>query len=208
MLVTDDPVFFARFESLEEPFLHLLHRFHSEGLESAEERVVFDAYESWVRILVKLPLWPRWQEADSASAFPADGEGSEYRLYSEHGSELTSLYPVDLAPADLEQLTLCLSMLVEAGKDRNSTLGQVLYESQDRTDGLLDAFQRVLGVLLLPSPRQLLAALSDAAPQGRTKTVTLTPAGEIEYRRYCGDIVHILSSGDRFAYQSHRAMYP
>ncbi|MBZ9645401.1 hypothetical protein [Streptomyces sp. PSKA30] len=44
-------------------------------------------------------------------------------------------------------------------------------------------------------------------PQGSVVSVTLLAEQETVYRRFCEEIVTILSSGDTFAHRSHRAMY-
>ncbi|GCB51979.1 hypothetical protein [Streptomyces sp. NL15-2K] len=62
-------------------------------------------------------------------------------------------------------------------------------------------------VLLLPPPQGLLDNLRHVVPQGPVVCVTLPAEQETEYRRCCEGIVTILSSGDMFAYRSHRAMY-
>ncbi|GGZ00940.1 hypothetical protein GCM10010300_51020 [Streptomyces olivaceoviridis] len=210
VLVPDDPVFFARFESLEEPLLRRLYLLHSAGLESDDERVIADAYDSWVQVLLKLPLWSQWHAADT-SAEPAPGEPAGYTLYSAGGTQLTSLYPIEVTAADLGHLTACLDLFVAAGRTQRAVPGRADAEAgadrPEREDTLVDVFRRVMEVLLLPQPQRLLDTLRQAARQGRTGSVTLPAEEETEYRRYCEDIVTILSSGDTFAYRSHRALY-
>lgn len=205
VLVPDDPVFFAKFQSLEEPLLRRLYRLQRQGLDSEEERVVADAYDAWVRVLLRLPLWPRWQATTDDATAEAD---AGYTLHGVRGGELTSLYPVELAPADLAQLSSCLRVLVEAGQQHpeppppEPSAG---HEPWEGAQALVNVFRRVLGVLLLPSPPELLRALSPVG--GGVRALTLGTTEEAHYRVYCADIVHILSSGDTFAYQSHLAMY-
>ncbi|MFF4353664.1 hypothetical protein [Streptomyces sp. NPDC001530] len=206
-LVPDDPVFFAKFQSLEEPLLRQLHRLHSAGLESDDEQVILDAYDSWVQVLLKLPLWSQWHIED-ASAGPAPAERPQYTLYSVRGDQLTSLYPIELTAVDLGHLTACLDLFGEADDNaRSAVLGQVCAEPPDREESLTNVFRRVMEVLLLPPPQGLLGTLRHVVPQGPVVSVTLPAEQEAEYRHFCEEIVTILSSGDTFAYRSHRAMY-
>ncbi|MFD8565665.1 hypothetical protein [Streptomyces sp. NPDC059639] len=178
VLIPDDPVFFAKYQSLEEPLLRRLFQLDNTEPESDDERTLSDAYDSWVRLLLKLPLWQRWDP----SRAPEDAAG--YTLCRADGALLTSLYPVEVTTADLRRLTACRDLL-----------------ASDAVFG--DACRRVLEVLLLPPPHQLLTTLG--APAG---VVTLPPEYEVAYRRYCEDVVSVLSAGDTFAYESHRALYP
>ncbi|WP_042394969.1 hypothetical protein [Streptacidiphilus carbonis] len=205
VLVPDDPVFFSKFQSLEEPLLWRLHCLRSKGPDTDEAHLLADAYDSWVRVLLKLPLWPRWHVTGASTPETDEDDRIEYTLFNAHGTELTGLYPVDLAAADLEQLALCLFAISDARRDGRGLLGQACKEALGTAESLVNGFRRVLGALLLPPPRELLSALHGV---GRTSTVTLTPNEEASYRRYCADLVHILSSGDQFAVQSHLAMYP
>lgn len=188
ILVPDDPVFFARFQSLEEPLLRRLHQLHVEGLESDDERIVSDAYDSWVRVLLKLPLWPQGH-TEAVSPGSAVPERLRYALYGVRGGQLTSLWPIDVHPADLGQLAACVALFL------------------DGDQALMDAFRRVMEVLSLSPPQGLLGALRDAVAQGPVVSVALSAEQETEYRRFCEEIVSILSSGDTFAFRSHRAMY-
>ncbi|MEW2512998.1 hypothetical protein [Streptomyces sp. NPDC046870] len=210
VLVPDDPVFFAKFESLEEPLLRHLHLLHGAGAESDDERIIADAYDSWVRVLLKLPLWSQWHATDT-SAGHAPGEPDGYALYGAGGTQLTSLYPVDVDAADLGHLTACLDLFAAAGRTRRAEPGRADTDAgadrSERKDTLVDVFRRVMEVLLLPPPQRLLGALRQVVGQGRTGSVTLPAEEEAEYRRYCEDVVTILSFGDAFAYHSHRALY-
>ncbi|MGW2103383.1 hypothetical protein ACWCPX_38100 [Streptomyces olivaceoviridis] len=215
VLVPDDPVFFAKFESLEEPLLRRLYLLHSAGLEeSDDERIIADAYDSWVQVLLKLPLWSQWHATDT-SAEPAPGEPAGYTLHSAGGTQLTTLYAIEVTAADLGHLTACLDLFAAAGRTQRAVPGRADAEADaeagadrpEREDALVDVFRRVMEVLLLPQPQRLLDTLRQAMRQGRTGSVTLPAAEETEYRRYCEDIVTILSSGDTFAYRSHRALY-
>ncbi len=203
-LVPDDPVFFAKFQSLEEPLLRHLYRLQSAGRESDDERVVSDAYDSWVQVLLKLPLWSRWHsEEASVDAAPAE----RYILHSVCGDQLTSLYPIELTAVDLGHLAACLDLFVEADSGWRPVPEQECAEPPDREVSLTDAFRRVMEVLLLPPPQGLLGILRPVVPQGSVVSVTLPAEQEAEYRRFCEEIVTILSSGDTFALLSHRAMY-
>ncbi|MEW2290421.1 hypothetical protein [Streptomyces sp. NPDC047841] len=210
MLVPDDPVFFAKFESLEEPLLRHLYLLHSVDLESDDERIIADAYDSWVQVLLKLPLWSQWHATDT-SAGHAPGEPAGYTLYGAGGTQLTSLYPIEVDAADLGHLTACLDLFAAAGGTGRAGPGRSDTEAgadrPERKDTLVDVFRRVMEVLLLPPPQRLLGALRQVMGQARTGSVTLPAEEETEYRRYCEDIVTILSSGDAFAYRSHRALY-
>ncbi|MGW3496351.1 hypothetical protein [Streptomyces sp. NPDC001020] len=206
MLVPDDPVFFAKFQSLEEPLLRRLHLLHSAGRESDDERVVADAYESWVRILLKLPLWPQWQVED-VSGGPAQGGRTGYTLYDPRGHQLTCLYPIEVTAADLGCLAACLDLFVEDDKGRRAVPDASDSERPERDGNPVDVFRRVMDVLLLPPPRRLLGVLREFLSQGTGVSVTLQAEQEAQYRCFCEEIVTILSSGDTFAYRSHRAIY-
>ncbi|MER7930581.1 hypothetical protein ABTY96_47005 [Streptomyces sp. NPDC096057] len=205
VLVPDDPVFFAKFQSLEEPLLRHLYQLHSEGLESDDERIISDAYDSWVQVLLKLPLWSRWHTPDT----PADISDDEprYTLHNAAGDQLTSLYPTELAAADLGHLTACLDLFVEAGREQRRGAKQAAGEPPEGERALTDVLRRVMEVLLLPCPEGLLHTLRRAVPPESAASVTLPVEQEAEYREFCEEIVTILSSGDPFAFRSHRAMY-
>ncbi|CCK24610.1 hypothetical protein BN159_0231 [Streptomyces davaonensis JCM 4913] len=203
VLVPDDPVFFAKFQSLEQPLLRHLHRLHSEGGDSDDERIVSDAYDSWVRVLLKLPLW----HSDDVSADSAVPEWRRCALYSARGEQLTSLCPIDLNAADLGQLAACLALFADGERAWGAIPGQAQAEPADREEHLTDAFRRVMEVLSLSPPQGLLGSLRHAVLRGPVVRVTLSPEQEREYRCFCQEIVTILSSGDAFALRSHRAMY-
>ncbi|WP_338704142.1 hypothetical protein V2W30_40325 (plasmid) [Streptomyces sp. Q6] len=188
VLVPDDPVFYAKFQSLEEPLLRHLYGLHRSGAASDDERVVADAYDSWVQVLLKLPLWARWHTEDTPAGPP------RYTLYGAGGDQLTSLYPIDVAPVDLGHLTAGLDLFAGAG-------------SAYREEGFAEIFRRVMEVLLLPAPPDLLNALLLKVSQDAAGCVTLPAGREREYRRFCEEIVTILSSGDTFGFRSHLAMY-
>lgn len=207
VLVPDDPVFFAKFQSLEGPLLSRLYRLHSEGLESDDERVIADAYDSWVQVLLKLPLWSHWHTA----ATPA-GERTGYVLYGSRGDQLTSVYPIEVAADDLGHLTACLDLFAAA--DEGTRVAADPAHTGAGTGPAepggtpTDVFRRVMDVLTLAPPEGLLSTLRHAVSAGPAVSLTLQAEQEEEYRRFCAEIVTILSSGDAFAYGSHRAMYP
>ncbi|MFF4354431.1 hypothetical protein [Streptomyces sp. NPDC001530] len=197
VLVPDDPVFYAKFQSLEEPLLRHLYRLHHSGADSDDERVISDAYDSWVQVLLKLPLWARWHTEDApAVPAPAEPPPPRYTLYSMRGDQLTSLYPIEVTAVDLGHLTACLDLFAGTGPEPPY--------GEERVD---DVFRRVMDVLLLPPPPGLLNILRFVGSQGIALSVTLPTEHEREYQRFCEEIVTILSSGDTFAYRSHRAMY-
>ncbi|GGM26011.1 hypothetical protein GCM10010129_83080 [Streptomyces fumigatiscleroticus] len=210
ILIPDDAVFFAKFQSLEEPLLRHLHRLHSAGLDSDDERIISDAYDSWVQVLLKLPLWSEWHTA-SKSADHVRGERAGYVLYSPRGDQLTSLYPIEVTAADLGHLTACLDLFAGHDQARRAIPHQERAEGsadQPRRQGALtDVFRRVMEVLLLPPPQGLLTTLRHVVLGETVLSVTLPAEQETEYQRFCEDIVTILSAGDTFAYRSHRAMY-
>ncbi|SCF64960.1 hypothetical protein [Streptomyces sp. Ncost-T10-10d] len=206
VLIPDDPVFFAKFQSLEEPLLRHLYRLHSEGRESDDERIISDAYDSWVQVLLKLPLWSEWHSA-GRSTDPASDERAGYVLYSPRGDQLTSLYPIEVTAVDLGHLTACLDLFVGHHQARRAMPGQEPAEQQESDGALTDVFRRVMEVLVLPPPPRLLTLLRRIVPPAAVVSVTLPAKQETEYRHFCEDIVTILSSGDTFAYRSHRAMY-
>ncbi|MET7694400.1 hypothetical protein ABZT06_41780 [Streptomyces sp. NPDC005483] len=196
LLVPDDPVFYAKFQSLEEPLLRHLYQLHCSGTDTDEERIVSDAYDSWVHVLLRLPLWARWHTED-APAVPAPAEPPpRYTLYSMRGDELTSLYPIEVTAAELGHLTACLDLFAGTAA-----------EPGDGEEFLTEVFRRVMEVLLLPPPQNLLHLLRFVVLQGAAVLVTLPTEYETEYRRFCEEVVTILSSGDTFALSSHRAMY-
>ncbi|MFF1868187.1 hypothetical protein [Kitasatospora herbaricolor] len=199
VLVPDDPVFFAKFQSLEDLLLSCLYGLQLEGVDSEEARLVADAYDSWVRVLLKLPLWSRRRED------AADLSRTDYQLYAPGGVELTSLYPVELAVADVEQLWLCLRAFLDAGTERADVSRRAGGAAGPAPEHLIGVFRRVVGVLLLPAPPELMRTLRQV-PTG-VPAVTLGRREEQQYRRYCTAIVRLLSSGDGFAYRSHLAMY-
>ncbi|MFF5499848.1 hypothetical protein [Streptomyces aquilus] len=196
LLVPDDPVFYAKFQSLEELLLRHLHQLHRSGTDSDEERVVSDAYDSWVQVLLQLPLWARWHTEEAPAALTPAEPPPRYTLYSVRGDQLTSLYPIEVTAAELGQLTSCLDLFAGAGA-----------EPADGEDLFTEVFRRVMEVLLLPPPPNLLTILRCVVVQGAAVLVTLPAEYETEYRRFCERIVTILSSGDTFALTSHRAMY-
>ncbi|AEY85724.1 hypothetical protein SHJG_0447 [Streptomyces hygroscopicus subsp. jinggangensis 5008] len=212
VLIPDDPVFFAKFESLEEPLLRQLHRLHSEGLETDDEDVISDAYDSWVQVLVQLPLWFEWY-ATSRSAGPTPGDRAQtrYVLYGPGGDQLTSLYPVEVAAADLGNLIACLELFAAADQTRSAAASEAGTGTPAPPPGreqvLPDALRRVLDVLLLSPSDGLLDTLRQAGALEPVVSVTLSAEQETDYRRFCEDIVAILSSGDAFAYRNHRALY-
>ncbi|MFF4795251.1 hypothetical protein ACFY2M_37230 [Streptomyces sp. NPDC001276] len=206
VLVPDDPVFFAKFQSLEEPLLRHLYQLHSSGSESDDERIISDAYDSWVQVLLKLPLWSQWHTGDT-SADSASADRPRYALYSARGDQLTSLYPIELTAAELGHLMACLDLFVGSDPAWHAVPGQMCAEPPDREEGLTEVFRRVMDVLLLPPPQGLLGALRRIVPEGSVVSVTLPDEQEAEYRRFCEEIVTILSAGDPFAFRSHRAMY-
>ncbi|WP_225812058.1 hypothetical protein [Streptomyces spinosus] len=199
ILIPDDPVFFAKFESLEEPLLRHLHRLHSEGLRTDDADVVSDAYDSWVHVLVQLPLWFEWYAASrSAGSAPGDRVQVRYALYGPGGDQLTSLYPVEVTATDLGNLLACLELFA-------STDTPAPPPGRERV--LPDGLRRVLDVLLLTPSDGLLDTLRQATGPEPVVSVTLSAEQETDYRRFCEDIVVTLSSGDAFAYRNHRALY-
>ncbi|MEU3410293.1 hypothetical protein ABZ760_03290 [Streptomyces sp. NPDC006658] len=206
ILVPDDPVFFAKYQSIEEPLLRRLHRLSGARTDSHDTRVISDAYDSWVHVLVKLPAWPHWRD-DDLSGSSKEGEPTGYILYDSHGRQLTSLYPLWMAEADLGRLAACYDLFVEAAKGRYTGSAPATFDPPEQACGFVDVFRRVMEVLLMPAPRGLMRLLQEVRPQGPVRMVTLTPVQEAEYQRFCEEIVTVLSAGDIFAYRSHRAMY-
>ncbi|WP_234338294.1 hypothetical protein [Streptomyces sp. NRRL F-5727] len=208
MLVPDDPVFFATFQSLEEPLLRHLYRLHAAGLDCDDGRILSDAYDSWVQVLLRLPGWP---EGHAHRTEPAPDERAGYVLYGTHGDPLPSLYPIEVTAVELGHLTACLDLFAARDRALPALPGQPavpwVAEQPERDRGLADVFRRVLQVLLLPPPRRLLAAVRHVVLTGAKGSMTLPADQEREYRRFCEDIVTILSSGDAFAHRSHWALY-
>ncbi|MGW1623842.1 hypothetical protein [Streptomyces sp. NPDC002172] len=206
VLIPDDPVFFAKFQSLEEPLLRHLYRLHNEGSGSGGTRIVSDAYDSWVQVLLKLPVWSRWHTGET-SAEPS-AEQPRYTLHSARGDQLTSLYPTEVAAAYLGHLTACLDLFAETGRTRRAGRNRTGAKPQEAEQGFVDVFRRVLDVLLLPPPQGLLDTLRHAVCREPVVSVTLPEEQEAEHREFCEQTVTFLSSGDTFAFRSHRAMYP
>ncbi|MFF9340374.1 MULTISPECIES: hypothetical protein [unclassified Streptomyces] len=208
-LVPDDPVFSAKFQSLEEPLLRHLHRLHAAGLETDDGRIISDAYDSWVQVLLKLPLW---QERHTGRTGPASGGPAGYVLYGTRGERLTSLYPIEVTAVELAHLTACLDLFAARDRALPATPGRAAARpgagQPDRDRGPADVFRRVLQVLLLPPPRRLLAALRHVALPAADGPVTLPAEREREYRRFCEDIVTVLSSGDASAHRGPWAPCP
>ncbi|MGV9914665.1 hypothetical protein ACWEWD_15050 [Streptomyces tendae] len=217
VLVPDDPVFFAKFESLEEPLLRHLYRLHSGGQDSDDERIIADAYDSWVQVLLKLPLWSDWHTGGFAAPTPAPASAPApvgppgYVLHGARGEQLTSLYPIEVTAVELGHLKACLDLFAVLDRARPVLPGQVRAEAAagepEGDHGMTDAFRRVLKVLLLPPPQRLLMLLRRSALAHPSGSVTLPVEQEGEYRRFCEDVVTILSAGDTFAYSSHRSLY-
>ena len=150
-----------------------------------------------MQVLLKLPLWARWHTEDApAVAAPAEPPPPRYTLHRMCGDQLTSLYPIEVTAVDLGQLMACLDLFAGAGS-----------EPPDAEERLADVFRRVMEVLLLPPPSGLLNILRNVGEQASAVSVTLPAEHEQEYQRFCEEVVTILSSGDTFAYRSHRAMY-
>ncbi len=212
VLIPDDPVFFAKFESLEVPLLRHLHRLHCEGQQTDDEDVISDAYDSWVRVLLQLPLWFDWC-ATSHSAGPTPGGRAQtrYVLKGPGGDQLTSLYPVEVTVTDLGNLIACLKLFASADQAGRAGPSEIRTETPvtppGRQQGLPDALRRVVEVLLLTPSEELLDTLRQAGAPEPVVSVTLSAEQEADYQRFCEDIVAILSSGDAFAYRHHRALY-
>ncbi|MFD6530963.1 hypothetical protein [Streptomyces sp. NPDC060184] len=212
VLIPDDPVFFAKFQSLEEPLLRHLHRLHGAARESHDEHVIADAYDSWVQVLLKLPLWSRWHTDAPAGQPP--GEQPRYVLHGANGGQLATLYPIEVSAVDLGRLTACLDLFVlgarnpgGVGRPPGAADPQDAAGPSAEEEHLTDVFRRVMEVLLLPPPRFLLDTVRQGEPSGPVVSVNLRSEEEADYRSFCEEIVTILSSGDTFAHRSHRALY-
>ncbi|MFI6876245.1 hypothetical protein ACIBL6_22720 [Streptomyces sp. NPDC050400] len=211
VLVPDDPVFFAKFQSLEEPILRRLYLLQCTGPETDDERTVAAAYDSWVQILLRLPLWSRWQTGDTATG-AAPGPGTGHLLHGPRGDLLTSLYPIEVTAAELAQLNACLGLFGRRdGTARDAAAGGTdagaAAAPPDHDEEVTDSFRRIMAVLSLSPPPLLLGPLLPPRSGTGARTVTLRAEQETAYRAYCEAIVTILSAGDTFAYRSHRAMY-
>ncbi|CAM5567606.1 hypothetical protein SHIRM173S_04434 [Streptomyces hirsutus] len=57
------------------------------------------------------------------------------------------------------------------------------------------------------APPGLLKAMGHGVQTGQAPAITLDAAQETEYQDFCGRVVYALSSGDRFTYTSHHALY-
>ncbi|SEG91374.1 hypothetical protein SAMN05216223_12397 [Actinacidiphila yanglinensis] len=223
VLVPDDPVFHARFQSLEEVFLRRLHRFQgAQGPESEDERMLLDAYDSWVRILVELPHWSHRPRRGDATREPRGKEDEDrttdgiipsgrttYTLYGSRGDRLTSLYPVEVNAADLGCLTACVDLLTAAGPERVPPVAPLAATvPPQQPDALADVLRGVVQVLRLCPPHRLLRALRHVVPRGPVVSVTLSPAQDVEYRRFTEQFVTVLSAADPAAHTGHRSVHP
>ncbi|GGW13219.1 hypothetical protein GCM10018980_71340 [Streptomyces capoamus] len=204
VLIPDDPVLAASFLVLEQPLFHSLHYLYRMELTASQANTIGVAYESWGQLQQMLPSRFHAQTPDAQAS-----EEGGYVLEDSTGQRLTTLHLVD-AGRRISDLETCYMMLRQAQLDSVrgplDPLADVLREIDDGIN-LVGHFRRVLQVLRLPSPPQLLAAVRRVAPRGPATPVTLNPEQEREYRDYCEAVVGIFSGNDIFAYTTHRALY-
>ncbi|MFI2765667.1 hypothetical protein ACH5A3_43905 [Streptomyces echinatus] len=204
VLIPDDPVLAASFLSLEQPLLFSLHYYYRAELTNAQATTVGMAYKSWGELQQMLPGRFR--------GLPTDVWGSEEESYILEGvgrQRLTHLHAVD-AGLRVSHLEACYMMLRRAQLDSLhgplEPLADILVEIDEGID-LVDRYRRVLQILYLPSPPQLLAAIRRVTPRGPVTAVALNAEQEREYRSHCEKVIEILSGDDSFAYATHRALY-
>ncbi|MFF3559335.1 hypothetical protein ACFYXS_04750 [Streptomyces sp. NPDC002574] len=189
-LVPEDLVFASAFRTVEEPLLHSLHFWYRGEIPEGQADVVDTAYSSYGTVLRAFPVRLRrliW-EGDSG---PADHGAPDEPA----DPPLPRLHPVTIGQADLDALDRCCRMLRNArGEGPANPLGEILEEIGGGID-LAENFSRVLRVLSLPVPRELLATSSG----GRT--------APREHHHYCAEVIRALSGGDEFQRLAHQAFY-
>jgi hypothetical protein len=203
VLLPDDPVFVSKFLAIERPLLWSLHYLYAQELGVEQAGVVRDAYDSWGELLKRLPAPLQWQ-------LPAEEHSPQgYTLDAPRGRRLRSLYPMEVSTRHLERLTSCQRMLSQAGSGFGAD--PLAYALTDLTDDepcdLVEDFRRVLAVMQLSAPPNLLATLKEAAPAGPNIAISLDAEQAEEHRELCGRIVYALSAGDSFNYNNHHALY-
>ncbi|MET8216220.1 hypothetical protein [Streptomyces hirsutus] len=205
-LVPDDPVFLGMFIGIEQPLLYNLYYFYRNDLSEGQDLLIRTAYDKWGEIQQCFPSQLQWQALVPA----ARGQGGRkgYALHDSRGRRLTCLYSVDIPAEHLHTLRACHTMLARAEQE-TGRLTEALDELAEETDirCLVDNFGRVLDVMEFKAPPGLLKAMGHGVQTGQVPAVTLDAAQEAEYQDFCGRVVYALSSGGRFTYTSHRALY-
>ncbi|MFF9204216.1 hypothetical protein ACF1AE_20835 [Streptomyces sp. NPDC014986] len=206
ILVPDDPVFMSRFTAIEQPLLHHLYYFYLSDLDNTDAKLIRAAYDSWDRIQRCLPVPLRWPET-TAGAGAGQHTTAGHVLHAPDGSELPSLYAVQLPLGHLCALRACCDMLREARTRTDGPLAEALEDLAVQGPDLVDGFRRAVEVMELSAPRRLLEVLRRASPAGPVTALALDEAQRADYRDFCGRVVYVLSAGDEFGYTCHRALY-
>ncbi|MFF8366681.1 hypothetical protein ACF05F_32315 [Rhodococcus erythropolis] len=206
ILVPDDPVFISKFTAIEEPLLHSLYYFYLSDLDTNQAKLIRTAYDSWGQIQQRLPVPLQWQGTSAAGNWQ-EHAAEGYVLRDVTGTELPSLYAMDVPLGHLHALKACHGLLADAEKSTYGPLAQALHELADQGWGSVDDFRRCLEVMGLKAPQRLLSVLRRASPAGPVTALTLDESLRADYRDFCNRIVCALSAGDRFSYTSHRALY-
>ncbi|WP_141758028.1 hypothetical protein [Streptomyces sp. LUP47B] len=211
VLVPDDMEFLVRFNEIESPLLTSLRDYTLMELYVEEAELIRDAHKAWSDIHRQLPAVLQWKDLPEDGAAPDQGG---YLLHSPRGRQLTSLYAVEVSPRHLETLRACHTMLAEAEQTGYGPLANALFAIQRTADNqrkrLLDGYRRVVEVLELKAPYNLVESLRRATPTGpEAPAVGITLNGEeyASYQKLGKDMVAVLSVGDDFAYLQHARMY-
>ncbi|QTE01452.1 hypothetical protein [Streptomyces cyanogenus] len=201
ILIPDDPVLASNFISLERPLLYSLYYYYPTELTSSQARTVEEAYKHWGELQQMLPGRFQTMEPDAVT-----GDDDGYVLESVAGQRLTRLYAVDVRNR-VDHLEACYVMLRQAQLDGwRDPLADVLREINDGID-YISMYRRVLRVLSLSSPPELLRAVRRVTSHGPATTLALNAEQESEYSAHCDNIIRILSADDSFAYAAHRGLY-
>ncbi|MGW1530310.1 hypothetical protein [Streptomyces sp. NPDC002159] len=216
VLIPHDLVFLEKFAAIENLFIQELYYNQPRELHPDQAMAIHTAYDSWTEIQQKFPRWLQWYISGSHYE-PAQRATEGYELYNSDGKRLTSLYVVELNESELDLLTRCHKLFVQAeGRDPHGPLNEALARLADQKartapsavrSSPVEDFGRALEVLRLQAPPNLLNTLHKAAPTGSVEAVTLTATEEKEYRTFCDQVVWMLSAGDEFIYTTHLAFY-
>ncbi|MFJ5219675.1 hypothetical protein ACIP98_33860 [Streptomyces sp. NPDC088354] len=190
-LVPEDPVFASTFRTVEEPLLHSLHYWYRGEISEGQVDVVDTAYSSYGTVLRAFPLRLRRLIWECHSGQDDQGDPGECA-----DPPLPRLHPVAIGAADLDALDRCCRMLRNARQEGTANpLGEILEEIGGGID-LVETFSRMLRVLSLRAPRELLTT----SMNGRTPLR--------EHHLYCAEVIRALSGGDAFQRRAHQAFYP
>lgn len=211
VLVPDDMEFLVRFSEIENPLLSSLRDYTLMELYLDQAELIREAHIAWREIHQRLPAVLKWEKLPEDGAPP---QTNGYILHGPRGNQLTSLYAVEVAAGQLSTLRDCYTMLAGAEQVGYGPLANAVFAIQRDADNeskrLLDGYRRVVEVLELMAPYNLVKSLKRATPAGpQAPDVAITLNGEeyASYQKLCTDIVAVLSAGNSFAYDQHGRMY-